>query len=214
MNITPSPVIVTGKLVVKTLTGCHGAFNVALLETSIGTFSIRNRELEQYSAGTYKGQFVIGSIFMHSWSRGANSGSEIRARLDDINIFSNDELTPDDEQKLHHPVNDPLDEENKTPPEQELPSPTTDKPAPPPATKTTSSKRPQFTVPTAPVDQETKDQTLFGALWPLGDIVKLDATAPRQVLRQQKARLTQLGYDFNAQEQQFIRTLLSQGVVH
>lgn len=214
MNTTPSPVIVTGKLVVKTLPGCHGAFNVALLETSIGTFSIRNRELEQYSAGTYKGQFVIGSIFMHSWSRGANSGSEIRARLDDINIFSNDELTPDDEQKLHQPVNDPLDEENKTTPEPELPTPATDKPAPTPAVKTTGSKRPQFTVPVAPVDQEGKDQALFGTLWPLGDIIKLDATAPRQVLRQQKARLSQLGYDFIAQKQHFMKNAASAENLH
>jgi len=40
------------------------------------------------------------------------------------------------------------------------------------------------------------DAKLFGALWPLGDIVKLDATVDRSVLRQQCNRLNILGYKF------------------
>ena len=40
------------------------------------------------------------------------------------------------------------------------------------------------------------DATLFGALWPLGDVVKLDATVDRRVLRQQRDRLGDLGYEF------------------
>ena len=34
------------------------------------------------------------------------------------------------------------------------------------------------------------------ALWPLGEIVKLDATVDRRVLRQQRDRLDKLGYEF------------------
>jgi hypothetical protein len=37
---------------------------------------------------------------------------------------------------------------------------------------------------------------LFSALWPLGEIVKLDATVDRRVLRQQRDRLGALGYKF------------------
>ena len=37
---------------------------------------------------------------------------------------------------------------------------------------------------------------VFGALWPLGDVVKLDATVDRRVLRQQRDRLGDLGYEF------------------
>ena len=33
-------------------------------------------------------------------------------------------------------------------------------------------------------------------LWPLGNVVKLDATVDRRVLRQQRDRLGALGYDF------------------
>ncbi|AXC78360.1 DUF3275 family protein [Salmonella enterica subsp. arizonae] len=200
-----SPVIVAGKLVVRTINGRNGAFNVGLLETAIGSFSVKDRELEQYSTGTYEGRFVIGKVFMHSWSYGANSGSEIRVRLDAMNIASNNALTPDEERKLLPPVNDPLEEEMPVKPETKQPAPAKEKPAPAENTpKTTSTKRPQFTVPT-PAEQETGDQALFGTLWPLADIVKLDATAPRQVLRQQKARLSQLGYDFIAQEQHFVK---------
>ena len=40
------------------------------------------------------------------------------------------------------------------------------------------------------------DAALFGALWPLGETVKLDATVDRRVLRQQRDRLDKLGYEF------------------
>jgi hypothetical protein len=43
---------------------------------------------------------------------------------------------------------------------------------------------------------EDDDAVLFGALWPLGEIVKLDATVDRRVLRQQRDRLGALGYEF------------------
>lgn len=211
---TNSPVILTGKLVVRTINGRNGAFNVGLLETAIGSFSVKDRELEQYSAGTYEGQFVIGRIFMHSWSYGANSGSEIRVRLDTMNIASNNALTPDEERKLLPPVNDPLEEETPAEPVPAPPTPEKEKPAPAvKSAKTKRATRPQFVIPT-PAEQEAGDQELFGPLWPLGDVVKLDATVPRQILRQQKARLSQLGYDFIAQEQHFVKNAASTDVLH
>ncbi|EAS1759754.1 DUF3275 family protein [Salmonella enterica] len=209
-----SPVIVTGKLVVKTINGRNGAFNVGLLETSIGSFSVKDRELEQYSAGTYEGQFVIGRIFLHAWSYGANSGTEIRVRLDTMNIASSHgELTPDDERKLLPSVNDPLEEETNIPakPAAVKKKAAQAATASPKAKETT--KQQQFVVPT-PAEQDSADQTLFGALWPLGDIVKLDATAPRQILREQKSRLSQLGYDFVAQEQHFVKNVEPSQIPH
>ena len=41
-----------------------------------------------------------------------------------------------------------------------------------------------------------EDAVLFGGLWPLGDIVRLDPTIDRPVLRRQAARLKELGYHF------------------
>jgi hypothetical protein len=202
---TLTPVAITGKLVIRTIHGRNGDFNVGLLETSIGSFSVKDRELEQYNAGTYDGQFVIGRIFMHSWSYGANSGSEIRVRLDAMSITGTETLTPDDERKLQPQISDPLDEETTDiPPPQpaEVPAKKTE---PAPVTASAATRRPQFTAPT-PAAQEAGDQALFGALWPLGNVVKLDATAPRQILRQQKVRLTQLGYDFCAEQQHFVKS--------
>ena len=212
-----SPVIVAGKLVIKTINGRNGAFNVGLLETAIGSFSVKDRELEQYSAGVYQGQFLIGRIFMHSWSYGANSGTEIRARLDEMTIETNDALNPGDEQKLSPPVNDPLDEEAKDDVPVSVASSEPEASTPEVKIAPTPDSRPQtraqFSVPT-PAEQEEGDQALFGTLWPLGEVVKLDATAPRQTLRQQKARLSQLGYDFNAQEQQFVKSNAAEPVLH
>lgn len=127
------PVIVNGKLVIKTISGRNGAFNVGLLETAVGSFSVKDRELEQYTAGIYQGQFVIGRIFLHAWSYGANSGTEIRARLDDMSIETNAALDPCDEQKVFPPVNDPLDEEN-APVDQNVPECSSDTVNPSPST--------------------------------------------------------------------------------
>lgn len=207
-----APVSLVGKLVIKTIHGRNGDFNVGLLETPIGSFSVKDRELEQYNAGTYDGQFVIGRIFMHSWSYGANSGSEIRVRLDAMSIASHDMLTPDDERKLQPPVNDPLDEETVDTPLSQPAEAPVKKVRSAPVAADIDTKRPQFTVP-SPSEQEADDQTLFDTLWPLADVVKLDATAPRQILRQQKARLTQLGYDFSAQEQHFVKSVAATDIL-
>ena len=48
----------------------------------------------------------------------------------------------------------------------------------------------------ASASAEADDAALFGALWPLGETVKLDATVDRRVLRQQRDRLGVLGYSF------------------
>lgn len=198
-----APVILPGKLVVKTINGRNGSFNVGLLETAIGSFSVKNRELEQYAAGIYQGQFIIGKIFLYSYSYGASSGFELRARIDGMDITTHDNLTPGDEQKLIPQVNDPLDEETL---EQDTPEPVPTKPQP--EKSATASKRKQFVIPSEQ-EMESTDLSLFGELWPLGDIVKLDATAPRQQLRQQRNRLDQLGYQFVPQAQHFIKTPLA-----
>ena len=59
----------------------------------------------------------------------------------------------------------------------------------------------EFVVKNAELDQYAEgkydgDAALFDTLWPLGDVVKLDATVDRRVLRQQRDRLGDLGYEF------------------
>ncbi|HPE82066.1 MAG: DUF3275 family protein [Gammaproteobacteria bacterium] len=48
----------------------------------------------------------------------------------------------------------------------------------------------------AQAEVPSEDAALFGDNWPLGDIVRLDPTVDRPVLRRQAARLKALGYHF------------------
>ena len=114
-----------------------------------------------------------------------------------------DALSRDDASRLSPQEVDPIDEEAQT----ATPTPTT---APKAAgrKKARSSRDPL--VDTTPFGSEPAiasadasanadddgDAALFGALWPLGDVVKLDATVDRRVLRQQRDRLGDLGYEF------------------
>jgi hypothetical protein len=52
---------------------------------------------------------------------------------------------------------------------------------------------------------EDADRALFGLLWPLASVVKLDATVERRVYRQQISRLDELGYGFEALTQDWHR---------
>lgn len=49
------------------------------------------------------------------------------------------------------------------------------------------------------------DSELFEYLWPLGDSVKLDFTIDRDTLRKQTARLRELGYSFNKDQQVWLK---------
>jgi hypothetical protein len=65
----------------------------------------------------------------------------------------------------------------------------------------------QSAVPTpesAPVGQLHDDSALFGPLWPLSQLVKLDSTISRQTLRAQRDRLDTLGYKFRYQTQDWL----------
>ncbi|MFW4635761.1 DUF3275 family protein, partial [Pseudomonas aeruginosa] len=49
------------------------------------------------------------------------------------------------------------------------------------------------------------DAELFGTVWPLGEIVKLDTTVDRKRLRQQCVRLGALGYELDFKQQVWTR---------
>ncbi len=110
--------------------------------------------------------------------------------LSNIDALSSDEAS----QLAPHEV-DPIDEE--TP----VSAPTPKAPA---RAKTRDARNPlvdttPFGVEPSPAVAEASaeaDAELFGTNWPLGDVVKLDATVDRRVLREQRDRLTALGYTF------------------
>lgn len=182
-----------GHLSIKTIHGRNGDFNVGRLATSIGEFVVKNAELDQYAEGKYAGDFVIAEIRPATYTVSNRMVIEIRALLGGMTLSDIDALSGEEAGRLSPQEVDPIDEE-----------------APAPATKpaTRKSRHPRDPlVDTTPFGSEpvqsshqdsavADDEILFGTLWPLGDVVKLDATVDRRVLRQQRDRLAALGYEF------------------
>jgi len=89
---------------------------------------------------------------------------------------------------------DPLDEEQPQPVANKAPSSASAPVSKDPLTDTTPFGVETPATPASVAGND--DAALFGALWPLGEIAKLDATVDRRVLRQQRDRLDKLGYEF------------------
>jgi len=113
-----------------------------------------------------------------------------------MTIESIDNLSKEEASQLGTQEVDPLDEETPVSAPQnpvDLPTEIID-----PLSDTTPFG---IQTPQAQAKEEQDDATLFGALWPFGEIVKLDATVNRRLLRQQRDRLDALGYTFKALSQ-------------
>ena len=184
-----------GQLAIKTIHGRNGDFNVGRLATSIGEFVVKNAELDQYAEGKYEGDFVIAEIRPSTYNANGRMVIEIRALLGGMTLSNIDALSRDDARRLSPQEVDPIDEDAQAP-----------APATPPAKPKARSSRDPL-VDTTPfgsepaaaspdVSAEADDAALFGALWPLNEVVKLDATVDRRVLRMQCDRLGVLGYEF------------------
>lgn len=188
-------ITIPGQLAIKTIHGRNGDFNVGRLATSIGEFVVKNAELDQYTEGKYEGDFVIAEIRPSTYSANGRMVIEIRALLGGMTLSNIDALSRDEARQLSPQEVDPIEEETQAP------APDSTKVTP--KSKSRSSRDPLVdTTPfgsepvTAASEASADDAMLFGALWPLGDVVKLDATVDRRVLRQQRDRLGVLGYEF------------------
>lgn len=201
-------ITIPGHLAIKTIHGRNGAFNVGRLATAIGEFVVKNAELDQYDEGRYEGDFVITEIRPSTYSTNGRMVIEIRAHLGGMTLSAIDALSGDDAHRLSPQEVDPADEESQA--------------AVPAAPASKASTRPKPSrlkadplVDTTPFGVETPataaakadaieaDAALFGTLWPLGDVVRLDATVDRLTLRQQRDRLNALGYTFQPLSQEW-----------
>jgi hypothetical protein len=216
-------ITVPGQLAIKTRHGRYGAFNVGYLSTRIGEFVTKNAELDQYDEGKYQGDFIITEIFPSTYSMGGRIVVEMRVRLGGMTLSNIDALTTDEAHRLSPEEVDPVDEEapkpapavstplaptvptaSEAPPLVDAPAPTLREATTHPLLDTTP-----FGADTAPksvseAEADTSaDATLFGALWPLSELVKLDATVDRRLLRQQRDRLDALGYEFQPLKQEW-----------
>lgn len=191
-------ITIPGQLAIRTITGRNGDFNVGRLVTSIGEFVVKDAQLDQYKEGKYDGQFVVTEIKPSGYHHGGRFVMEVRAHLGDMTLDELDSLTQEE--------TDALDDRERDPIEEDVPT------TPPVPTKANANKpRPNDSddmtpfgmgKPSLPASKPSDDEILFGSLWPLGPVVKIDPTVSRQLIRDQSKRLGELGYvlDFRSQQ--------------
>jgi len=199
-------ITVPGELVIKTIHGRNGPFNVGRLFISIGEFVVKDKVLEQYDEGKYSGDFIICEIAPKTYTSGGRLVVENRAWLGDMTLSGIDDLSSEEAEQLTPQEVDPLETDAQEP------TPVAPKPAgtkrlkPNPLEDMTPfGMEADAEAPEGQPDNEA-DEALFGTVWPLGDVVKLDLTVDRLRLRQQKERLDKLGYDFDGMAQEWSRT--------
>ena len=171
----------SGILNVKTIKGSRGAFSVGELTSPVGSFKVKDQILDQFSEGSYEGEFLVAHIYPASYVHYGKVITEIRAKLAEI-ILPQGEEKPLPEQSVPQEP-DPVEE----------PQPM---PAPPEAPVKAVQAAATLT------EEESKDFALFGAeLYDAvarREAIKLDPTVDRLKFRAQRDRLKGLGYHFDA----------------
>lgn len=184
---------VNGTLTVKKITGAKGAFSVGDLVTEEGTFKVKDALLDQFEEGRYQGEFAISSIYLSSYIWRGKSMTDIRANLVDIHLDEVGDVTPE------------------SAPQQDEPDPIEEEVARPHGALSADSNLETTVVVVSSAGQVDADPALealvklFGAelgakVWKR-EGVKLDPTVDRGVFREQRDRLKELGYRFDAKAQ-------------
>lgn len=179
---------ISGTLNVKSIKGSRGAFSVGELTSAVGNFKVKDQILDQFSEGSYEGEFLVAHIYPASYVHYGKVITEIRAKLAEI-ILPEGEEKPLREQTVPQEP-DPVEEKAVT---------TVDQPA-----TADASVDPQAAVGTL-TEEEAKDFALFGAelygAVARREAIKLDPTVDRLKFRAQRDRLKGLGYRFDAARQ-------------
>lgn len=195
-------ITIPGQLAIRTIVGRNGDFNVGRLTTSIGEFVVKDAQLDQYTEGKYDGQFVVTEIAPSGYSHRGRFVMEVRAYLGGMILDELDSLTQEDADALDNRERDPIEDE--APAIEVTPAVTpAATPVNLPETADTDDMKPfGMDLPDKPATTSSADEVLFGALWPLGPVVKIDPTVSRQAIRDQSKRLGELGYvlDFRSQQ--------------
>lgn len=203
-----APIVVPGQLTLRTIRGKNGPFTVGRLATHLGTFEVKDPELEQYPEGKYDGEFHIRFIYPKAYPTAGGMRFEIRANLDGMTLSGLDRLSKDEARSFATQEVDPLDEDVAQPSATPAVKPAADpvQASADPLIDTTpfGVDAPSATV-AASGGPDSDDAALFGLLWPLSESVKLDSTIDRRTLRAQIARLGELGYALDFKSQQWNR---------
>lgn len=207
---------IDGILNVKSINGSRGVFSVGDLTTPVGNFKVKDQILDQFSEGSYEGEFLIAQIYPASYVHYGKVVTEVRAKLAEIFLANAEEKPLTESPAPQEP--DPIEEAAST--------------ALPPATPVAPGATPAETAPTDAAeadkasaelfaevvsDQDKLDYALFGAevysAVAKQQTVKLDPTVERAKFREQRDRLKGLGYRFNASTQAWALTQAEAKVV-
>lgn len=189
----------------------NGAFCIADLATDFGEFKVKDPMLDQFEEGEYQGTVWISEIYMSQYISYGKAVTELRARLHDLQVDSEDRKPV---RSNEHSEPDPIDE---------VPTPQV-----PPKTPQKSAKRTAWADmkgnrlgkdatpapekdadhPTTDAGDSTDDIELFGqelaTLIEIRQAVKLDPTVDRVLFRKQTAGLRARGYTFDSKQQTWI----------
>ncbi len=185
---------ISGILNVKSIKGSRGAFSVGELNSEVGNFKVKDQILDQFSEGSYEGEFLVAHIYPASYVHYGKVITEIRAKLAQI-ILPEGEEKPLPEQSVPQEP-DPVEEQVAP----AVPATASvDETAPAGAAVDTEAAASTLT------EEEAKDFALFGAelygAVTSRDAIKLDPTVDRLKFRAQRDRLKGLGYRFDAARQ-------------
>jgi len=191
---------IEGRLMIKIINGRNGPFRVGSLLSDIGEFAVKDKILDQYDEGSYRGLFTISKIFSSTYSTGSRLVVEVRAVLENISLANVDAIEPEQHESLEQ---DPLDEEKDenlevTKPDHSIEPTDSDELIEP----IDSEDEDQNDL----TPEELSDKKLFGLLWPLQESFKLDPTVSRVTFREQRERLKSLKYKFNPIGQYWTKT--------
>ncbi len=191
---------IEGRLMIKIINGRNGPFRVGSLLSDIGEFAVKDKILDQYDEGSYRGLFTISKIFSSTYSTGSRLVVEVRAVLENISLANVDAIEPEQHESLEQ---DPLDEEKDenlevTKPDHSIEATDSDGLIEP----IDSEDEDQNDL----TPEELSDKKLFGLLWPLQESFKLDPTVSRVTFREQRERLKSLNYKFNPIGQYWTKT--------
>ncbi len=189
-------IVLEGNITNKVINGVNGDFSVGNLKTEIGQFKIRSTLLDQYDEGEYRVRVAINHLDLNSYMSKTNgiTITEIVADIDHIELIDGQTKAVNTEQ---------------IEPDASVDS-SEDKPAKvdKPKTVKTTPKKSSVKKPTATHEKDvttSEDASelaeLFGHLWPLGSVVKLDSTLPRPLFIRQKDHLKSVGYRFDGTDQ-------------
>jgi hypothetical protein len=189
-------IILEGNVINKVITGANGDFSVGNFTTDIGQFKIRSTLLDQFDEGEYRVRVSVNKIDLNSYMSKRNGIiiTEMELDIDHLECIEGDVK----------PVIDAPIEPDVTA--------TTSSPEPKPEKTVASTHgepgqpKPKGARKPASSDGDADLAELFGLLWPLGDVVKLDSTTPRPLFIRQKDHLKSAGYTFNGMDQTWHRS--------